>query len=200
MAERDAMPTNIHGSVGAAKPVWLTPTYPGPAPILALTEEDEWNNEVFLYNSTGQKVIATSRGVGSTECALKPGRCQQIGRIENWEWDFDISIAVALSWPDGAYAPTEYVYRLKDLWLNKHLVPFNLFGVGECKLVPNATMWRPHWTGWIDAFRAPWETQPCVKALGGKSTAEVYRRPDGTWTPEREALHDQIIKDALRGK
>jgi hypothetical protein len=199
MAEPDAIPRNIHGSIGAARPVWLASTYPGPAPILALTEVG-WNNEVFLYNSTGHKVIATSKGVGSAECVLEPGHCNRIGQIEGWEWDFDISITVTLSWPDGAYSPTKYLYRLKDMWLCKHLIPFHLFGIGQCKRIPNATIWYPSWANWTNEFLAPWQTQPCVKALGGKSTAKVYQRPDGTWTPERQALHDQIIEDVLGAK
>src|SRR5690606_32553272 len=31
----------------------------------------------------------------------------------------------------------------------------------------------------------------------GKDTFSQYRKPDGSWTPERAALHDKIVKDVL---
>lgn len=34
----------------------------------------------------------------------------------------------------------------------------------------------------------------------GKDTEEQYRTPDGGWTPERKALHDQIVADFKKGK
>lgn len=41
--------------------------------------------------------------------------------------------------------------------------------------------------------------EPKFDPSKGMDTQDTFRRPDGTWSPERQALHDRIVEKALEG-